>query len=250
MTMVSAALDALHADDKRIEGIRDAVRAVFAVGGKTDVMVRATDVFAVISEHVGRQSPPPHLRSEWRQIVVGMGAQHMVYGGASIFAAVRRHDVPLAVARRQSLELRRMLRGARLANTQRTAAAWEKQLAQEGMPAQLSDIPRPRRPRREGKRFEEDYVAADLEGRTELSVAGGGVHRQRRTTRAEMVDAALSESRDVLEEMETEIKILRLRVEGQSIRRIAVALGMDRNAVYRTLNRIHKNRFAKGEDDG
>jgi hypothetical protein len=238
--------------DRFTAGVRDSVRAAYAVGGATDVSVLRSEVHAHVADALELRLSPG-LRAELSEIVSGMGAVPIQVGNQPLFAAVRLHSVPLAEARRRSVALKRRLRWGATGEGAEGAESWgasdfEAALAREGMPAEIAPIPRPRRSgspgaiqadAASGKVYEMDH--ARFERPAMVSV--GRVHRQPATwSRAAAVEAERAEVAELLEEVEQERAVLRLRFEGLSIRSIAVRLGLDRNHVDRALRRIRARR--------
>ena len=262
---MTGALEALRAEEERRDrfasDVRAAVLAVYAVGGDTSTIVRRSEVQQVVADALELPVLSPQLRAEINEIVQGLGARPTLLGGQKFFTSMRRHDVALADARRASTDLRRRYcrakpkragargaHGAKGLEPGRLAAEWEARLAAEGMPAELALIPRTRRStRREainadrdaGKPFEESHARFEAPA---LVTTGAGVHRQPSAIRADFVAAEQDEVAGLLEQVEEERQVLRLRAEGLSLRKIGVRMGIDKMEVSRVLERIRARR--------
>lgn len=256
----SRRLEQQRQQDQEVERIRAAISAVFVVGGDTKFLTLAGDVHAVVQEALELRLVRPAMLRLVREVVEGMGAVPVGIGGRPCFGAVRRHDVPVPEAKRASTELRKRLtlrasskakkgrglrsrdgehgvggaHGAGGAHHQNSDKAhWDAVLAAEGMPAELPQIPR-------GGSLEAVGRGSAARKRSQDAWFGrvsDGVHRQPATVRGEIIAGAHERTADLLAAAELEVKVLRLRAEGLSLRKIGIRLNADKMTISRILKR-------------
>lgn len=216
------------AREKDASRIRTMVAAIYAVGGDTKLCVPTAEVHDLVRDDLGARVLSGPYRGFINEIVVGMGAQLILHRNTRMFAGMRRLVFTLKEAIEFSRAARRNARYLRPPLSPMTGHAgsmWDTLLHAEGMPDELPMIQR--------------GGSVEAVERRSIMSRHQGVHRQGESgARVELSQGHVRAAEDAVSKLDLERRVMRLRAAGYSLRKIGVALGLDKMTVDKVVKSV------------